>query len=103
MEAANYPDDPELANLVRELSARDPDFHRWWTAHHVAVRGAGTNAMRHPVLGDLTLDWSSLTCNADPDQQLFSWTAEPGSLSCVALHTLAALSQAGRGHPVLDG
>ena len=89
MEAAKYPDDPELADLVRELSARDPDFRRWWTAHHVAVRGAGANAVRHPTVGDLTLDWSSLTCNADPDQQLFSWTAEPGSPSCAALHALA--------------
>jgi transcriptional regulator with XRE-family HTH domain len=89
MEAAKYPDDPELAGLVRELSTRDQDFQRWWTAHHVAVRGAGTNAVRHPLVGDLTLDWSSLTCNADPDQQLFSWTAEPGSPSEKALHALA--------------
>lgn len=89
MEAAKYPGDLELANLVRELSARDQDFHRWWTAHHVAVRGAGTNAVRHPAVGDLNLDWSSLTCNADPDQQLFSWTAEPGSPSGEALQALA--------------
>ncbi len=96
MEAAKYPDDPELANLVRELSARDADFHRWWTEHHVAVRGAGTNAVRHPTVGDLTLDWSSLTCNADPDQQLFSWTAEPGSPSGLALRTLAAGARGGQ-------
>lgn len=93
MEAAKYPDDPELANLVRELSARNQDFRRWWTAHHVAVRGSGSNAVRHPAVGDLTLDWSSLTCNADPDQQLFSWTAEPGSPSEEALHALAALAR----------
>lgn len=93
MEAAKYPGDPELANLVRELSARDQDFHRWWTAHHVAVRGAGTNAVRHPIVGDLTLGWSSLTCNADPDQQLFSWSAEPGSPSVEALWALAAAAR----------
>lgn len=90
MEAAKYPDDPDLATLVRELSGRDADFHRWWTAHHVAVRGVGTNALRHPTAGDLVLDWSSVTCNADPDQQLFTWTAEPGSPSCAALRALAA-------------
>lgn len=89
-EAAKYPDDPELADLVRELSTQDQDFRRWWTAHHVAMRGAGTNAVRHPLVGDLTLDWSSVTCNADPDQQLFSWTAEPGSPSAQALHALTA-------------
>jgi hypothetical protein len=56
----------------------------------VAVRSAGTNPVRRPIIGDLTLDWSSLTCNADPDQQLFSWTVEPGFPSDEALRTLAA-------------
>lgn len=93
MEAAKYPDDPALTDLVRELSARDPDFHTWWTAHHVAARGAGTNLVRHPEVGDLTLDWSALTCGADPDQQLFSWTAEPGSPSAAGLHALAAIAR----------
>ncbi|MBP2471969.1 transcriptional regulator with XRE-family HTH domain [Crossiella equi] len=90
MEAARDPDDPALAELVRELSERDQDFHRWWRAHHVAVRGTGTNVVRHPEVGELTLDWSSLTCTADPDQQLFTWTAEPGSPSERRLRELAA-------------
>jgi hypothetical protein len=89
-EAARDPDDPELAALVDELSARDKDFRRWWTAHQVAVRGAGTNQVRHRVVGDLTLDWTALVCTADPDQQLFTWTAEPGTPSHTALRTLAS-------------
>ena len=88
MEAANYPDDPQLAELVRELSARSEDFRRWWAEHHVALRGAGTNKVRHPEVGELTLDWSSVTSNANPDQQLFTWTAQPGSPSANALRTL---------------
>jgi transcriptional regulator with XRE-family HTH domain len=89
-EAARDPDDPELAALVDELSARDKDFRRWWTAHQVAVRGAGTNEVRHPVVGDLTLDWAALVCTADPDQQLFTWSAEPGTPSHAALRDLAS-------------
>jgi transcriptional regulator with XRE-family HTH domain len=89
-EAAQDPDDPRLADLVRDMSVRDPDFRRWWSDHHVAVRGTGTNAIRHPVVGDLTLDWAALVCTADPGQQLFSWTAEPGSPSEAGLRALAA-------------
>jgi hypothetical protein len=33
--------------------------------------------LRHPVVGDLTLRWDTLTCAADHDQQLAVWTAEP--------------------------
>jgi transcriptional regulator with XRE-family HTH domain len=94
-EAARDPDDPELAALVEELSARDKDFQRWWTAHQVALRSAGTNEVRHPVVGDLTLDWAALVCTADPDQQLFTWTAEPGTPSHGALRELASRVSAG--------
>ena len=94
-EAAQDPDDPELTVLVDELSARDNDFRRWWTAHQVAVRGSGTNQVRHPVVGELTLDWAALVCTADPNQQLFTWTAQPGTPSHDALRDLAARVRAG--------
>lgn len=89
-EAARDPDDPELAALVGELSVRDEDFRRWWGAHHVETRGIGTKLYRHPVAGDLTLDWDTLTCATDPDQQLVAWTAEPGSPSYDGLRILAS-------------
>ncbi|MET7508497.1 helix-turn-helix domain-containing protein [Streptomyces albidoflavus] len=90
MEAARDPQDPRLTALVGELSVQDEDFRRWWGAHHVAVRGMGTKVFRHPVAGDLTLDWDTLTCAANPDQQLVTWTAEPGSPSHDGLRFLAS-------------
>ena len=89
-EAARDPDDPDLAALVEELSLRDKNFRQWWTVHQVAVRGAGTNQVRHPIVGDLTLDWAALVCTASPDQQLFTWTADPGTPSHAALRELAS-------------
>ncbi|MFR9730124.1 helix-turn-helix domain-containing protein [Saccharopolyspora sp. MS10] len=79
MEAAAAPGDPLLAELVAELSGRDADFRRWWGAHHVAARESGSKVLRHPAVGELVLDWSTLTCAADPDQQLITLTAEPGT------------------------
>ncbi|MFF2775983.1 helix-turn-helix domain-containing protein [Streptomyces sp. NPDC058052] len=90
MEAAKDPGNPRLAALVGELSVRDADFRRWWAAHHVAVRGVGTKVLRHPVVGELTLDWDTLVPTVDADQQLVVWTAEPGSPSHDALRILAS-------------
>ncbi|MGP2436761.1 helix-turn-helix domain-containing protein [Streptomyces sp. JW3] len=90
METAQDPADPRLTALVAELSARDADFRRWWDDHRVATRTAGSKAMRHPVAGDLTLEWSSLTDAADPDQQLITLTAAPGTPSHDGLRLLAS-------------
>ncbi|MEW1718112.1 helix-turn-helix transcriptional regulator [Streptomyces sp. NPDC093109] len=90
MQAAKYPDDPRLAALVGELSVRDPDFRRWWGDHHVAARTMGSKTFHHPVAGELTLDWDTLTASIDAEQQLVVLTAEPGTPSHDALRILAS-------------
>ncbi|MEU1535032.1 helix-turn-helix domain-containing protein [Streptomyces fagopyri] len=90
MEAARDPENPRLTTLVGELSVQDADFRRWWAAHHVAVRSVGTKRLHHPVVGELTLDWDTLTSTTDADQQLVVWSAEPGSPSHDALRILAS-------------
>ncbi|WP_129767606.1 helix-turn-helix transcriptional regulator [Streptomyces sp. L-9-10] len=90
MEAATYPDDPRLTELVGELSVQDPQFREWWAAHHVAALSVGTKTLHHPVAGDLTLDWDTLTASTDPDQQLVIWTAEVGTPSHDGLRILAS-------------
>ncbi|MBA2952061.1 helix-turn-helix domain-containing protein, partial [Streptomyces sp. PSKA28] len=79
MEAAQYPEDPRLIALVGELSMRDKQFAQWWGDHRVAARTVGTKTLNHPIVGELVLDWDTLTANTDPDQHLTVWTAEPGS------------------------
>jgi hypothetical protein len=97
MLAAADPDDPELAQLVGELSVQDPDFRTWWAEHRVKSANYGTKRYRHPLVGDLTLDcdvWSS------PDgsgQRLMVVTAEPGTVSHDALRILASWTADGRG------
>jgi transcriptional regulator with XRE-family HTH domain len=90
MEAARKPDDPRLAELVGDLSIRDVQFRQWWAGTHVAVKRRGTRRYNHPVVGEITLEWDALTSDAEPDQQLLVYTAEPGSRSEQALRELAA-------------
>jgi hypothetical protein len=72
------------------LSIRDAQFRQWWAGTHVAVKRRGTRAYNHPVVGEITLDWDPFTSDADPDQQLIIYTAEPGSRSEQALRELVA-------------
>ncbi|MEV5900423.1 helix-turn-helix transcriptional regulator [Streptomyces sp. NPDC052127] len=77
LEAAKRPGDPGLAALVGELSVADADFRQWWAGRQMTGLRMGTKRLRHPVVGDLTLDWDSLTCTAAPAQKLVIATAAP--------------------------
>lgn len=64
-------------------------FRQWWASHYVAIKRSGTRRYNHPLVGELTLEWETLTADADPDQQLIVFTAQPGTPSHSALKTLA--------------
>lgn len=86
---------------MNDLSERDPDFRRWWAAHHVAARTIGTKTLNHPIAGTLVLEWDTLTASTDPDQQLVVWTAAPGTPTHEGLRFLA--SWAGGSHEATRG
>ncbi|WSQ13707.1 helix-turn-helix transcriptional regulator [Streptomyces sp. NBC_01231] len=90
VEAAKCPGDPGLAALVGELSVADADFRQWWAGRPVVGLRVGTKRLRHPLAGDLSLDWDSLTSTADPQQQLVIMTPEPGTPSHDGLRFLAS-------------
>ncbi|MGV9342651.1 helix-turn-helix domain-containing protein [Streptomyces sp. NPDC003688] len=89
-EAARDTRDVRLTELVGELSIRDEDFRRWWSEPHNPAPGIGAKVLRHPVVGELTLHWDAVCCSDDPDQQLVTLTAEPGSRSQDGLRILAS-------------
>ncbi|MFJ3804352.1 helix-turn-helix domain-containing protein [Streptomyces sp. NPDC090088] len=90
MHNANNPGDAQMAALVGELSVRDDQFRQWWAAHNIAVRDTGSKHLRHPVVGDLYLDWNAITSAADPDLQTIVWTAEAGTSTHDNLRLLAS-------------
>ena len=86
--AARTPDDARLLALVDELRTRDTVFRTWWPAHEVVDSSSGTTVLRHPVAGELTLEWNTFLSDTDHDQRLMTLTAPPHSPTHQALKFL---------------
>jgi transcriptional regulator with XRE-family HTH domain len=89
--------DPQLADLVGELSVKSAEFRRLWSRHDVRPQaGGGVHRMHHPLAGDLELSYDKFLLAGADRQMLVIYQAEPGSRSEEALFFLAATaSQAG--------
>ncbi|MFI2231095.1 helix-turn-helix transcriptional regulator [Nocardia testacea] len=87
-------DDPQLTELVGELSLKSEDFRQLWARHDVRTKTAGTKRFHHEMVGELTLSYESFTVNGVPGQTLIVYHAEPGSASERALSLLGSLTAA---------
>jgi hypothetical protein len=92
MYAGRNPDDPELTELVGELSVHSREFREFWARHDVREKRFGTKVLRHPVAGEITVQYESLQLPADPEQILVTYSVEPASPSEQALRLLASWS-----------
>ncbi|MDA8369739.1 MAG: helix-turn-helix transcriptional regulator [Nocardiopsaceae bacterium] len=92
LEAGNDPDDRATAELIAELRERSPQFSTWWDEHRVYQRTHGSKRLRHPIVGDLTVEYETFTLPGDPDTALFVYTTEPNSPSRRAMSLLASWS-----------
>jgi transcriptional regulator with XRE-family HTH domain len=90
MDAGCHPDDPRLSALVGELSVKSEEFRRLWATHDVKEKNFGVKQLRHPLVGDLTLNFESFPLSDGTEQALITYHAEPGSPSAEALRLLAS-------------
>lgn len=90
-EAGRSPYDRRLSDLVGELSTRSDLFRRLWGAHDVREHRTGRKLVRHPVVGDLDLDFQALDFASDRALQMIVFSAEPGSATQERLQLLANL------------
>jgi transcriptional regulator with XRE-family HTH domain len=96
-------DDPQLAELLEELSSKSPDFQRLWSRHDVRPHiGDGTHRMHHPQAGKLELHYVKFHVTGADRQLLMIYQADAGSTSEKGLSLLASIaaSQDGGHSPV---
>ncbi|AWS45920.1 helix-turn-helix transcriptional regulator [Streptosporangium sp. 'caverna'] len=85
-------DDPDLTELVDELSCKSADFRRMWARHDIFWATQEANSLCHHEVGDLTLTCEVLSVAGAPGQQLVILHADPGSPSEHALTRLGSLA-----------
>ncbi|MET1075410.1 MAG: helix-turn-helix transcriptional regulator [Umezawaea sp.] len=108
-EIGRDPEDDATVALVAELREHSREFDQWWEQHRVHQRTHGSKRLHHPLVGDLTVEYESLTPPGDPDTTLFVYTTEAGSPSRRAMDLLASWTGSGQDlraehvvHPATD-
>ncbi|WP_029149377.1 helix-turn-helix transcriptional regulator [Microbacterium indicum] len=90
MEAGRTPHDPDLIQLIGELSTRSEEFRARWASQNVKMHRNGRKRLRHPVVGDLDLDYEAMELPTEPGFRLNVYTAPAGSPSADGLAMLAS-------------
>jgi transcriptional regulator with XRE-family HTH domain len=90
LEAGRIPHDKALIELVGELSTRSETFRQRWASHDVKFHRSGQKRLRHPVVGQLDLDFESMELSSAPGLQLNVYTAATGTPTADALKLLAS-------------
>jgi transcriptional regulator with XRE-family HTH domain len=93
-------DDPDLVELVSELSVCSDEFRRLWGRHDIQVRAAHRQVFNHPVVGRIELQPERLAIAGTNAQMLIVRHAEPGSPSERALQRLGRLVAEGHAQSV---
>lgn len=90
LEAGRNPHDKALIELVGELSTRSELFRRRWAQHDVKFHRSGQKRLRHPIVGQLDLDFESMQVSSAPGLQLNVYTAAAGTPTADGLKLLAS-------------
>ncbi|MGW6424661.1 helix-turn-helix transcriptional regulator [Nocardia sp. NPDC055053] len=90
-DAALAPHDDEFLRVARELAATEPEFAQLWDRHEVGAPLQAVNALRHPEVGELYFDATTLTIADHPDWSLVLYNPRPGSDTAERLTRLPRL------------
>jgi transcriptional regulator with XRE-family HTH domain len=90
LEAGRNPHDKALIELVGELSTRSALFRQRWASHDVQFHRSGRKRLRHPIVGQLDLDFESMELSSAPGLYLNVYTAAADSPTADALKLLAS-------------
>jgi transcriptional regulator with XRE-family HTH domain len=84
--------DPNLAQLVDELSTSSDEFRHLWARHDVDAVTLPSRTINHPFVGPIRLLTETLAITGTEGQHLIIYHAEPGSPSDRALARLSNMA-----------
>jgi hypothetical protein len=90
LEAGRNPHDRKLVELIGELSTRSEVFRTRWASHDVQYHRSGQKRLRHPVVGQLDLEFESMELPGEPGLTLNVYTAAPDTPAADGLKLLAS-------------
>lgn len=73
-DAARLGSSPEVKALVEELSRSSAEFAALWKSHEVIAYGEGSKRLRHPIAGDIALEYSAFHVDGRPDLSMVVYT-----------------------------
>lgn len=82
--------EPELLEVIGELSVHSERFRTLWARRDVRVRTSGLTLLDHPVVGRLDLRYQKLLL-PESRQLMVIYHAEPGSRTAESLRLLTSL------------
>ncbi|MBT2454830.1 helix-turn-helix domain-containing protein [Streptomyces sp. ISL-86] len=86
--AGRHPDDRALAELIGSLMVQSPEFAALWSKHPVRDCTVGVKHLRHPVVGELALDFESMPLSDGRGHRVLFYSAAPESASAAGLTLL---------------
>jgi transcriptional regulator with XRE-family HTH domain len=90
LEAGRNPHEEELVALIGELSTRSELFRQRWASQDVRFHRSGRKRLRHPVVGQLDLDFEAMELPSEPGLQLNIYTAAAGTSTADGLKLLSS-------------
>lgn len=91
--AGHHGDDRRLAELIGELTMKSQDFATLWAKHPVGGHSYGQRLLRHPEVGELTLDLETLTMADGSGHRMLMYSATEHSPAHTALRLLHIRNQ----------
>jgi len=90
LQAGRNPHDQALVELIGELCTQSELFRQRWASQDVQFHRSGRKRLRHPVVGQLDLDYESMELPSEPGLVLNVYTAPADSPTADALKMLAS-------------
>ncbi|MCB5907401.1 helix-turn-helix domain-containing protein [Streptomyces pinistramenti] len=90
--SAPFPGDRRVAEIIGDVSLHSPAFVSLWSRYEVRPRTSEDKRLWHPDVGEMRLHYEAFTITSAPGQQLFVYSAEPGSPGADGLSLLRSFA-----------